>query len=107
MDDSLSMRASGTRTVPMRSSPPKPTGTSRPVMVLKTVVLPEPGKPTSPIFIRPRFGSADFAPGEYRRESDRVEGAREAKYGSAAANPSLGGPRSAVLRRARHSGGVM
>src|SRR5688500_8342520 len=45
------MRASGTRTVPMRSSPPNPTGTARPVMVLNTVVLPDPAKPTSPIFI--------------------------------------------------------
>jgi len=40
-----------TRTVPSRTSPPNVVGTSRPVSVLKTVVLPDPANPTRPIFI--------------------------------------------------------
>ena len=34
--------------VPRCTSPPKPVGTLRPVSVLKTVVFPEPAKPTRP-----------------------------------------------------------
>src|SRR5688572_5896462 len=49
--ESASVRSSGTRTAPSRTSPPYPTGTARPVIVLKTVVFPEPANPTSPIFI--------------------------------------------------------
>ena len=45
------MRSSGTFTVPRWTVPPKPVGTFRPVRVLKTVVFPEPAKPTRPIFI--------------------------------------------------------
>src|SRR5438876_10345892 len=49
--DNASIRSSGTRTVPTRISPPNPLGTSSPVRTLKTLVFPEPAKPTSPIFM--------------------------------------------------------
>src|SRR5262245_29618170 len=42
----------------MRSSPPKPTGTCSPVIVLNTVVLPDPANPTRPIFIYGRDAPA-------------------------------------------------
>jgi hypothetical protein len=45
------MRSSGTLTVPKCTSPPNPVGTPRPVSVLKTVVFPEPAKPTRPTLI--------------------------------------------------------
>src|SRR5262252_7247088 len=42
------MRSSGTLTVPRCTSPPNPVAAPRPVSVLKTVVFPEPAKPTRP-----------------------------------------------------------
>ena len=50
MAERRSSRGSGTLTTARRTSPPYPTGASWPVMALNTVVLPEPGKPTSPTF---------------------------------------------------------
>src|SRR5690349_22340630 len=49
---SRSMRSSGTLTVPMCTSPPNPVGTPSAVSVLKTVVFPEPAKPTRPTFMQ-------------------------------------------------------
>src|SRR5258706_476567 len=55
------MRASGTLIIPrfaLSFAPPKPVSLARPVSVLKTVVLPEPAKPTRPIFMGAAYARA-------------------------------------------------